>query len=105
MGISCAPSIAQEIMEELFWDNSSTDVYIDNIGICSNSWEEHLHHIAAVLKILQDNGFTGNLSKCEWAMKETDWIGYWLTPIGLKPWCKKVNAILKIQPPRTQKQL
>ena len=106
MGIKQSPDIAQEIMESLFTDmRDSTEIYIDDIGVFSNSWNEHIQVLHQVLQRLNDNGFTVNPLKCEWAVQETDWLGYWLTPKGLKPWSKKVRAILAIKPPTTMKEM
>ena len=42
MGLKCSPDVAQEIMEEIFKEIEDTEVYIDDIGAFSNSWENHI---------------------------------------------------------------
>jgi hypothetical protein len=65
MGLKYSPDIAQEVMKNIFCDVSNAEVYIDDIGAFSNSWEEHMALISKISTLLQDNGFTVNPLKCE----------------------------------------
>ena len=78
---------------------------MDNIGVFTTTWNDHLSLLSTVLGHLENVGFAINPLKCEWAIQEMDFLGHWLTPNGIKPWHKKVDAILHLQPPTNMKQL
>ena len=41
-----------------------------------------------------------NLLECKWFVKETDFLGFWMTPEAIKPWRKQVEAILNMDWPK-----
>ena len=105
MGLKCSPDFAQEVMENIFRHLEDTDIYIDDVGAFYTSWTAHIKMLGEILRLLKDNRFMVNPLKCEWEVKETYWLGYWLTPTGLKPWKKKVGAILQLDRPKNLKYL
>jgi hypothetical protein len=99
MGCCQSSDYAQEIMESVLQDIKETEVYIDDVGCFDNTWQKHLHTLEVVLSCLEANNFTINPRKCEWGIQETDFLGHWLMPIGIKPLKKKIDAILKLDRP------
>ena len=63
-------------MENTFRDVAEIEVYIDDIGVFTDSWDQRMGVLCIVLQKLQENAFTVNPLKCECAVQETDWLGY-----------------------------
>jgi hypothetical protein len=91
MGPKCFLDITQAAIENVLSDIKDANIYIDDVGSFSDNWDYHVISLATILRQLRENGFTINPLKCEWAIKETDCLDYWLTPQGLKPWKKKID--------------
>ena len=95
-------------MTEMFCDLDYVLVYIDDILILQREDEtedDHLNKIDTVLSRLENKGFRANLRKSFFMQKELEYLGYLLTDKGLKPQPKKVEAMKRIKPPKTSKQL
>ena len=100
MGVCQSPDTAQEIMERTLKAIEDIEVYIDDIGIFSKTWESHMAVLDKVCTRLEEKGFTVNPLKCEFGVKESDFLGHWLTPTGVKPLRKKIQGILDVQAPK-----
>ena len=108
MGLSTSPDIFQSIMNELLGDLPYVLVYIDDILILNKKHEsedDHIEKIAIVLGRLERCGFAVNLRKSFFMQQELEYLGYLLTPNGIKPQPKKVEAISRILAPKNRRQL
>ncbi|GFV79066.1 retrovirus-related Pol polyprotein from transposon 297 [Trichonephila clavipes] len=53
-------------------------VYIDDLAIFSDTWEEHLNHLEKVFKRLEHFNFSVNLGKCEFARQKVKYLGHFI---------------------------
>ena len=104
IGVKVSPDVAQEMITKIL---NGLDVvsYIDDCGIWTDSsFEQHMELVDKVLSRLVDAGMKCNPLKCDWAVQETDFLGYWITPTAIKPMKNKVEAVLNKQRPTNKKE-
>ena len=95
-------------MNDIFGDLDYVLVYLDDIIILCNEedlFQDHLNKIKVVFSRLHKMGMKVNLMKTEFFKSELEYLGYLLTPQGIKPLPKKVEAIQRILPPKNKRQL
>jgi len=67
--------------------------YLDNILVFSPDEETHRKHVRAVLTRVHDTGLTLKASKCEFHAMETEYLGYVISPEGLRMDEEKIRTI------------
>jgi hypothetical protein len=106
MGVKTSPDIFQRIIYELLGDFSNIQVYLDYILVMSNGiFEEYAAIMEKVLERLQKANFRANLRKRYFGESKIDYLGYEITRDGIPPQPKRLEAILKLRPPKTKRQL
>jgi len=74
-------------------------VFVDDLNVHSENWEDHLRHLEAVLSKLREVNLKLNLSKCCFAAKSIVFLGYMVSKEGTKPDPKKIDVMLRFLEP------
>ena len=104
-GLTNAPSVFMATMNDMLSHLPFCVVYLDDILIFSKSPEEHVHHVKAVLEVLEKHQFLIKLKKCDFFKKELLYLGHVISADGIKPDPKKVEAVLQYPTPTNIHQL
>ncbi|KAH9181379.1 hypothetical protein AeNC1_016645, partial [Aphanomyces euteiches] len=105
MGLASSSDEFHSTMLHVLGDLDYVLVYLDDIMVVSDNFNDHLVHLDVVFARLCEYGMMVNPQKCRIAAPEVEYLGYMLTPDGIRPIESKVDAIIKIAPPKTRRQL
>ena len=78
-GLNGAPATFQRLMDRVLQGHENymyAATYLDGLVIHSETWEDHLDHISAVLIALREAGLTAKLRKCQFSMAECVYLGH-----------------------------
>ena len=101
-GLTNAPAHFMALMNDIFQEylDKFVLVYLDDILIYSETMEQHLEHVGAVLDKLRRFKLYGKLNKCEFAKKEVEYLGHIITADGVSMEDSKIKAIEKWPVPK-----
>jgi hypothetical protein len=74
-------------------------VFVDDILVYSNSFEEHEEHLRQTLQTLRDHQLYAKLSKCEFWLKRVTFLGHVISVEGVFVDPQKVEVVLKWERP------
>ena len=108
MGLKGAPSYFQKAMEtEVLRDllGHMCEIYIDDIIIYAPTAEDMVARLDTVLARLHDHNITVSPEKCSFGITEVEFLGHTINHQGIRFSRDKLDKVLQIEPPTTQKQL
>ena len=91
-GLKNAPAAFQRALNTILKDyiGKWCYVYIDDILIYSQNFEEHCQHVQIILKALAQANLFVKSKKCKWFQNEVEYLGHKLTANGASPQDSKV---------------
>lgn len=105
MGLLGAPSSFQRLMEKVVHGIHNVLVYIDDLLLHSETHEQHLQLLDQLLGRLEAHQIKMNLEKCVFGAKEVSYLGFHLTPEGVKPGIDKLKAVARAPVPNTVREV
>ena len=107
-GLMNAPGSFQNMMNTVLADliyRRNVLVYVDDIIIWSNSFEEHLQLLDEVFSRLRKAGLKLNLKKCKFLTQQVKFLGHIVNANGILPDPKKVESLVNFPAPKSAAEL
>ncbi|MBW0531152.1 hypothetical protein O181_070867 [Austropuccinia psidii MF-1] len=107
-GIKNAPSHFQIMMNEIFPEELSEGwliIYINDIIVCSKTWEEHMYRLSRVLTKIQSVNMKISLKKFHFGFKELKALGDVVSGLSLGIDRTKVAAVFLKPMPHNKKEI
>ena len=100
---SCFQNLMSRCLKDLNWKIAL--VYIDDILIFSQNFDQHLDHLGQVFRNLRAANLRIHPGKCKFAAREVKYLGHILSPKGIKVDPSKDSAIETYPVPKNVKNV
>ena len=105
-GLQGAPATFQRLMNRVLNGlEEFSGAYLDDLIIFSRTWDEHLHHLSAVLDRIRAAGLTAKMKKCQFGTSQCLYLGHMVGGGNVSPDLSKMDAVSAMGVPKTKKQV
>ena len=104
-GLRNAPSTFQRLANKLIQDLDGCAVYLDDLVIFSETWQDHVRRLQHLFSRLEAANLTVNLAKSEIGKATINYLGFVVGHGKIKPMQAQVTAVLSYPIPKTRKEL
>jgi hypothetical protein len=106
-GLTNAPATFQRLINKTLAGLLDTCciAYLDDVLIYSRTFEEHEQHVKQVLERLRKNGLYCKISKCEFAVQQTMFLGHVVSTEGVEMDPDRVATVKDWPLPKTQRDI
>ncbi|GJR06783.1 putative reverse transcriptase domain-containing protein [Tanacetum coccineum] len=102
-GLTNAPAVFMDLMNRVCrpYLDKFVIVFIDDILIHSKTQEEHVEHLRLVLRLLKREKLHAKFSKCEFWLREVQFLGHVINGNGIHVDPSKIAVVKNLKAPRT----
>ncbi|GKB63295.1 putative reverse transcriptase domain-containing protein [Tanacetum coccineum] len=106
-GLTNSPAIFMDLMNRVCMPylDKFVIMFIDDILIYSKTQEEHEVHLGLVLELLKEEKMYAKFSKCEFWLREVQFLGHVINGGGIQVDPSKIEDVRNLKAPRTPSEV